>query len=472
MEKQENGKYIYEPHGHGKRYSKIERLWNEIPLGCSITQTRIERFDHVASLLYSPVEYLAEDISENLPTTLPPEDWLAESLTGFVLGEFSSENIRIRPSTFDPIEKISDASEDQINKYLENCESELVYGGILKGLNPREFRSIEEAIYLVLTSPILGNPINRRYLDSSAFASLIAPSVHEKKRLQFILPSFPFKDQNVFRTEAPPDHVDFGEIALMIRLHTLALAFFQIHPYGADWIILSDGASYANALGIDPNMAESYKENLRDIRNRLNLQGTVTILDLNKLAIFSDGEKSKGRFEFIQNGISDILGRMIYSREDVKNSFDVLTRGIIWNLSTREYLRDYSPEEIWNAVTCFSSQSPTTKNNKLCEIIYERGRKAAIYYAAYNLALRWLSIPNCIFPESIRATVHPKKNQVAVPSLGPVYPWNGIPIVHNMTYRANDVSTTTWCEIRKNGRELLGHSERPNSPPLFYTIHD
>jgi hypothetical protein len=470
METKQKKFKLNEPSGQGGRYSKVERIFLEIPPGSSVKTQRVERFDYAASLLYSPVEYIIEDISPQLPNNFPDDEWITNELLHFIKGEFGSRFSRIRPDSFAPIQTVTDASFDVAHKYLEKCESELVYGGILQNVIVNRRGSFANAAYDVISAPLLGNPANSRCLDRESFVSSITPLINQHKRLQLIIPSFPFKDQNIFRTEALPDHVDLGEISLIIRLHTLSLAFFQIHPFGADWIILSDGVSYAKALGIEPKDAISYRENLRDIRNKLNLQGTVSILDLDEIAHFSDGEKYVGRFDNTVNEIAKRLSQLIRAHTNIEQSFSVLIRGIIWNLSTRSYEKKYSRDEIWESIAN-SDNVNIRENNALVKEIYDRGVNAALYYAAYNITLHYFDIPQCIFPQSFRGTVHPKKGQIAVPSLGDVYPWNGIPIILDETCHANDIVVAPWYSLRKKGYELLGHLERGNSSPLYYTQH-
>lgn len=457
---------LEEPSGHGGPYSKIERIWQSLPSGYSIDVRRSERFDNISNLLYSPVEYIVEDMTNEVPDGLPDEQWVSENFSSFVLGEFGNDHMRTPPFSFEPIERIADVVTNAPQIYLEKCEAELVYGGILRGLNTRNAITIEDAIINVLSSPLLGNPMNQKYINKEAFSISITPSIKEHKRLQFIVPGFPFKDQNIFRTESEPDHLDMGEISLLIRLHALALAFFQIHPFGADWIILSDGLAYSKIFGVDTKSAEAYRENLRDVRNKLNLQGTVSILDLNQIAHHADGENNIGRFDYLVNEVIKILHKLTDSNDKVNKSFSVLTRGMMWNLSTREYETQYSREEIWHAVTDTSLR----RSGAFEEEILDRSRIAAFYYGAYNLALRWYNIPKRIFPNAIRATVHPKPGQIAIPSIGNVYPWNGVPIVHKGTFRANDITVSPWYELRKQGKNLLGHVERNSKAPLYYTV--
>ena len=75
-----------EPSGHGGRFSKIERIWNGLPSGYSVQVRRVERFDSVSNLLFSPVEYIAEDISTKLPEGLPDDNWVVDSFLNFVVG--------------------------------------------------------------------------------------------------------------------------------------------------------------------------------------------------------------------------------------------------------------------------------------------------------------------------------------------------------------------------------------------------
>lgn len=460
-----------EPRGHGGRYSKIERIWSQLPAGHAIRIHRVERFDYLASLLYSPLMYVTEDISPSLPAHPPDEDWVASSFVQFVKGEFGTGATRLAPASFASVPIIADAANDIPEKYLSQCEAELVYGGILRGLEIHSHGSIEDDIFRVLASPILGNPSNARYWEPHMLKEMFGKSILEHKRLQFVIPSFPFKDQNVFRTEAPPDHIDLGDIALLVRLHTLALAFFQIHPFGADWIILADGLAYAQALGVDQIRAEAYRENLRDWRNRLNLQGTVTILDLNEVANHTDGKHFKGRFQQRVLEIRQLLDILIGNRSNINETFEILVRGMAWNLSTREYANHYSKEEIWAAVTSINNRTQVN-SCALTKELRTLSEEAATYYAAFNLALQWNSIPQCIFPEAVRATVHAKPGQIAIPTLGTVYPWNGVPIVSKGTFRANDVQVSPICEVQKSGIKILGHAQRIEQPALYYTLEN
>lgn len=326
--------------------------------------------------------------------------------------------------------------------------------------------SIEAGIYSALTAPFLGNKANRGFLNEQTFASQIGPSIRDHQRLQFLLPAFPFKDQNLFRTEAQPEHIDLGEIALLIRLHALALAFFQFHPFGADWIVLADGASYAHALGVDVKQAHEYRENLRNWRNALNLQGTVSILDLDEVAKKADGVANRGRFDAMLEHIKRALSRLRTPNEAMQQAFAVLMRGMAWNLATRSYDTRHARREIWQAVTQFGADG--VRYDPLSSEIRERSEIAALHYGAYNLTLRWLEIADRMFPNAIRATVHPKANQVAVPSLGDVYPWNGVPIVRGSTFAVNEVSVQAWYRARADSPNLVGLCERDGEAPMYY----
>ena len=288
-------------------------------------------------------------------------------------------------------------------------------------------------MYEIMCNEHLGHKKNRKHVSEDAFRSQIEPLLLEHKRLTFVFPAFPFKDQNPFRTECPPDQPDLAELALLVRLHTLSLALYQVHPHGADWVLVCDGNAYADIFGVSNRSAEQYRQAIVSWRNRLNLQGTVSIIDLTDLAARINGgplgEEPFGPFEQVQAAIMRaIIEVSSGGDESIVQALGVLRRGMTWNLNLRDYLNRLTPEELWQVAKSIPRDGEPAHVKRVRQEVQERSHNAAVRYAAFNLTLRHFDAFNSFLPYTVRATIHPKEGQLAVPSLGNVFPWNGVAV--------------------------------------------
>jgi hypothetical protein len=59
--------------------------------------------------------------------------------------------------------------------------------------------------------------------DHNEIAEVVDNCLRERLPIQLVLPAFPFKDQNPFRTSCNASHWGIGEAALIVRLHCIAL---------------------------------------------------------------------------------------------------------------------------------------------------------------------------------------------------------------------------------------------------------
>ena len=122
---------------------------------------------------------------------------------------------------------------------------------------------------------------------------------------------------------------------MLIRLHTLALAIWQIYSFGAEWIIISDGISYASIFEIPIPKARYYQTRLRDYRNRLNLQETVHIIDLSEMTSRLTDTADLG-FEAVFRNILHIL-EQLDNNGSISKTLRTLVHGIQWNINYNLY---------------------------------------------------------------------------------------------------------------------------------------
>jgi pyoverdine/dityrosine biosynthesis protein Dit1 len=353
---------------------------------------------------------------------------------------------------------------------LEQCENESIYGGYIDAITRDKRLGMAEHIFTLLIDPLIGNKENRKYLEKERFVSLISPLIKDQLRLSFVMPSFPFKDQCLFRVNAPPSHVDIGEVALLIRLHTLVLALYQVHPFGADWIVASDGRAYADILRAPMQEVEEYFRNLLVYRNLLNLQGTVSIVDLRDMTRRLVSRKAgENVFEYTVEEIKRVLRSKVTQEGSQENQiFRVLVRGMKKNTNLKDILNGLPWNDQWFVLCADSKGAIPQFLKEIWQTVDDIVVESALNYAAFNIAIRYHEVYQKVLPTSIRASIHAKPNQIAAPELGDVYPWNGVGVLY---YKNGKSFVETWELSRLNRNfEVTPFRLRNEIAPFYYRI--
>ena len=445
---------IIEPMGNNQQDTKIERCWKGIWGKYGIRATRIMQFDPYASMSKQPAKYVLEKFSLN--EQLPSDEWIETSLKIFIRDEFVSSDKDEQSESFSPVvEEIIKITDDYLQEFIKRSEWE----NLVKLELPKSdsLDEMAECIYEILCMPQIGSIKNATNIDRSEFIEQIVPLLEKQARLLFVLPGCPFKDQNRFRVPFQASNIDFGEISFLIRLHNMIQALYQVHPYGGQAIILSDGRLYQNIFKIEADDVEEYQWRLKYFRNRLNIQGDVSIIDLKEMIDRANGE---GQIDRIVAYIKSVLQKQ-YSN---KTYFRTLIQGMKWNMNSKKFLKELSDKDAWAIIRSTRSEIA----EELLEIWdkYEQmALEAAIEYAAINLMLKWTDLIRKFFPEAIRCTVHPKKNQVA---LAMNYAWNGVAWSEKWPTSVKDISIVPFCYLKKyvGIKQVQFHS---NGYPCFYT---
>lgn len=392
------------------------------------------RYDSLSGLLYSPMEYEIHPLSF---ATLgqAPDNWIVSEMARFVRGEFGSgfglSRQKLMSTSF--TSRTQHVGYDFVQSFAERCENNSVYQSttyrrLPRGNDPLE---ITGAIYDLLCDPLVGSQLNSRNNDRSSFVRDHIASVERKERLLFILPGFPFKDQNRFRVPYNANTVDLGEISLMLGLHNLTQAIYQVHPYGADILVLCDGQIYADIFGVSKIDVRDYFGQLVRHRNFLNIQGTVSFIDMHDLFERTPGGQEGRPIAFeLCDYIEGRLRELVHLGE-LSTEHSVLVRGMKWNMNTRTMFVELDDHDCLQIVDLpradCSPQVFTAWDN-----MNERAVSAAFRYAATNLTMRYLNLIDVVFPRCIRGTVHAKQGQFALAASQGLYPWNGIPVVDRL----------------------------------------
>lgn len=418
--------FIREPLGNSFDDSKIERCWKSFWGKYGIWTKRMIQFDPYASMSSQPIKYIFKEFT--LEDKLPEKRWIEENLISFIRDEFAALDSVMPTSFFPVVEGEITISEDYLKHFFRNSEWEKLIKVELPKNNSTE--EMAKCIYEILCTPQIGSSKNRENNEQYSFVKQIMPLLNEQKRLIFVLPGFPFKDQNRFRVPYNASSVDFGEICFLIRLHNLIQTLYQIHPYGGHSIVLSDGYLYQDIFHVPIKEVEEYQYRLHFYRNMLNIQGDVSIIDLKEMI---ERANENGEIDRIVQYILQIIKDSFVSQP----YFELLVQGMKWNMNSKELLKELNDIDAWSVLKCQRSEVKPDLI-EIWDLYNNSAIEAAEKYAAINLMLKWTDLVKKFLPESIRCTVHPKKNQLALASN---YAWNGVAWSERWPHSLKNIST-------------------------------
>lgn len=186
-----------------------------------------------------------------------------------------------------------------------------------------------------------------------------------------------------------------------------------------------------------------------------NFQPEKVLMDLIERAN-EDGEITK-LIQHLETVISND-----YAQEDF---FLNLIQGMKWNLNSRKLLKDYDDIDSWNIIK--SNRCDVRRDLlKIWNDYHNIAKEAAVRYAAVNLMLKWTDLIRKFFPESIRCTVHAKKNQFA---LAKSYAWNGIAWSERWPKTLRDITTVPFYMLGKYVKVKLATFQSTKFPCFFTT---
>lgn len=424
--------------------SVFEREFDKLQPGHALATTRREAFDAGHALFYSPLKY--ESIpAPNLIDDLPQPQWVSEAFRAFVRGEFGSRR-QVEGAVFPQLASSPEPVDlvDKGTALRDHLEQHLVYGGILEKIlaGVRSY-DVVERLYALICDDAFGSKENRHNISLDDFRTSLGSI---KLGLRLVVPGLPFRDQNPLRTDSDPDDVTLAEAYFLIRMHCTALALYQVLPPGADVLVLSDGTLYAPIFRVADRDAKTYLYRVKQLRDALNLRGTVSIIDLRRLIEIYD--RGTGTFHKCVEAIEHLLGDAELGIDtDVAQSFDILDTGMRWNLNTRKSGVSNGVITDWLQGASGAATAALPDRTQV--------RSIATRYAATNLALRWHQVINRMLPTAVRATMHAKPGQIAFPRLGSVFPWNGVAVVEEGEHEPKNVQIEPLLHAPRKGASLV-----------------
>lgn len=453
-----------EPLGHEYPKTKIERYWSSFWGPYSLTRSRTIEYAYNSNMTFIPLQYSLSRF--NLCDTLPDKKWIVENFISLVRTEFSDKQQKIPSKWPIKVNKTIFLGDDFINNISANSEFVIYINRDRKDCD--EHVSIAEDVYYLLCNPKLGDKNNAYNVDKESFIKRFTLELSENKRLLFVLPGFPFKDQNRFRVPYHADEPDMAEIAFMLRLYRLTQSLYQEHPFGADIVVLTDGELYCNLFGVDPDDVEKYHNKLIYYRNKLNLQATVSFISIKEMI---DRANETGTIDKIMSHIKNVLMQVLECGDsnEFMLAFNTLKKGMKWNMNSKSNVIMIDDIACWDIICSERSVVPS-EYLKIWDEIDKRATEVALEYSAINLMLKNTSLIQCFFPDSIRGTVHPKPEQFGLAG-SPSYAWNGVAWSKKWPHTIDDFHV---CAIKDLSNEsVINQVVSLNTGlPLFFTGSD
>lgn len=447
----------------------FEKIWEELPQERTIEPHRIYRRDVRNFFDFSQTEYLEKQLSP-LKKTTPDSNWVKQKFHSAVLGTpegrtdlqlVSPKDISFQTTT------ITSPNWETVLRYMED---HILHVDLIHGLSEPKGDIVDKIIW-VLCHKKIGEK-NKQHMSGEAIKKILDACVAKNQPVRILLPAFPFKDQNPFRTEASPSHVDMGEVVMLARLYILVRCLMEVLPsIGVELIVATDGVIYSSIFGIKKEEAVAYRERMRAYRNLLNLQHLIHIVDINDIIGRIDG------FDTVQKIVTEHLQAAIRNDQETKTRFDVLVRGIKFNLNLRTYMDQYDLEALTRTLDdAIDDDSLADKERNLRTEIDQQAQIAALKYVSLHLTMGHFDMFERFFPFSLRATIHPKVGQIGIAKDGKMLPWNGVPLVSEIAEEQlwKNVQVLEVSRIFRlaHNRILRKAYLEGDSSPFYYQVID
>jgi len=195
----------------------------------------------------------------------------------------------------------------------------------------------------------------------------------------------------------------------------------------------------------------------------------VQIIDITEMIRHFNG------FDEIRAHIAEELTALIGFDVGIAKKFNILVRGIKFNLNLIPFLSQYGPENLALAIDDrVDSKDLSTVQNELRDILVETARQVAVKYSSIHLAMKYFNVFDTLFPNALRATIHPKPGQIAIAKSGYQYPWNGVPLVQNFSNESifDNVEVLELSRLlaKSKGKRLKKLFLESDSAPFCYQL--
>ncbi|MCI0558564.1 MAG: isocyanide synthase family protein [Nitrososphaera sp.] len=429
----------------------LERSWANETLPGEYRMERHLMYDATYGCAFKPTRLRRGDWGKFNTNEVLNEEWVVHSLIAMARDESSG---RTEGELFTPDRDMTPLDEQLVYDLMEKMERRLAYGQSAEAIYERQDVPAPDKISMILSDRLVGNKNNGNRETKAEIVRGIESAEANDTPITFVLPAFPFKDQNQFRTDLPPYVPDLAEVALMLHLHCIALAINQVYRRDVQWIIVSDGTVYEDIFGVTRGASARYIAALRDWRRKLNLGNSLHIIDMNTLIARHDATEIQGRgFRDCEREIREIIragcdGPEPLGNTSVRAAIQDLATGLLWNRGWMAHEEKVGRDVIWKLLQCSCSRDQVgTELATIAGEMWHVALETAVAYAAFNLSMRRTNLLKAFFPDAIRATSHAKDGQVAIPREFGVSAWNGVGVLDLGSDQCYYVSARPLCQV-------------------------
>lgn len=273
----------------------------------------------------------------------------------------------------------------------------------------------EQILSIFMNGNFRRGPLSALIPHLDIFRREIAASIQEQRAIRIVLPTLPFKSQNPLAFPRESSTIDLGEWLHLAQVRDLCASIEAVYTPGLHVTLLTDGLVYAELFGTGNDEACIYRERVTEIKETMGLSENIDVIDMQWLV---DREPE---FLRVQQHIRRTIARLERTNPDICERMSALRRSMLLHIRVPEYDFDSFVHIVNNA----ASGLPRT--------IERSARNTAAGYASFLLAMRWLHITDRAFPNTIRATVHPKPAPQLPLHLvnrhSNCFPYNGVALV-------------------------------------------
>ena len=165
-----------------------------------------------------------------------------------------------------------------LNTLLESNPLDLQYKQLFFQMLSSE-QTLENKIWDILSNKSIQSV--KKPLDVKSkeeYLQKIRFSISEGSAIKFVMIAFPFKATNPFKTNRT--HPDFGELVMLMRMHTLAKIVEMVYPPGLHWTILTESTLYQEILGAPLTHSVSYINGIKEFVKSIGASNHISFEEL------------------------------------------------------------------------------------------------------------------------------------------------------------------------------------------------
>ena len=255
--------------------------------------------------------------------------------------------------------------------------------------------------------------IPMQYKDE--FLSKIHDAMNTNRPIEIVLPTLPFKNQNVMATGHSIGWTDLGEYLCMLQMKTIVESVKKVYAPGAKITLLTDGTVYADLFANgDKDSVGQYFQQLWHIKEKLGLGNDVELVDMQWLI------NTEPLFADVAQEIRTLLPQVAAEDETVAKLLQGLTYGMLFCFDTPFDMEEYMKRIF-------------VQGGNLPKDILSQAMDTAHEYATFLLTMKKLDVVKKAFPHAIRGTVH-CKDAAQIPlhlvnHKSWIFPYHGVPVV-------------------------------------------